>query len=174
MLAIRESDPIFRHQLGPTNESLDRYVRELGRILDCSRACRFPTALFDTLHATRRPILPELVDGTMVQPFYTLGDQLFVEPQPHAVPDVFDLERPIRMSQAEVAVACSHIGIWKTIAQSSAPYSLVLEDDIRFERGFGRILDQAWREMEDADRANPGSTSCTFRMERCATVLQRS
>jgi len=75
---------------------------------------------------------PELSDGTMVQPFYTLGDQLFVEPQPHAVPDVFDLERPIRMSQAEVAVACSHIGVWKTIAQSSACYSLVLEDDIRF------------------------------------------
>jgi hypothetical protein len=60
------------------------------------------------------------------------------------------------MSQAEVDVACSHIGIWKTIAQSSAPYSLVLEDDVRFERGFGRILDQAWREMENADRANPG------------------
>ena len=95
---------------------------------------------------------PEFVDGTMVQPFYTLGDQLFVEPQPHAVPDAFDLERPIRMSQAEVAVACSHIGIWKTIAQSSALYSLVLEDDVWFERGFGRILDQAWREMEDADR----------------------
>ncbi len=33
---------------------------------------------------------------------------------------------------------------------------LVLEDDIRFERGFGGILDQAWREMEDADQANPG------------------
>ena len=32
----------------------------------------------------------------------------------------------------------------------------MLEDDVRFERGFGRILDQAWREMEDADRANPG------------------
>jgi hypothetical protein len=32
----------------------------------------------------------------------------------------------------------------------------VLEDDIRFERGFGDILDQAWREMVDADQANPG------------------
>ena len=50
----------------------------------------------------------------------------------------------------------AHIGIWKSIAQSSACYSLVIEDDVKFERGFGRILDQAWREMEDADRANPG------------------
>ena len=32
----------------------------------------------------------------------------------------------------------------------------MIEDDVKFERGFGRILDQAWREMEDADRANPG------------------
>ena len=65
------------------------------------------------------------------------------------------LARPIRMSQAEVAVARSHIGVWKAIAQSTASYALVLEDDVWFERGFGRIVDQAWREMEDADRTSP-------------------
>src|ERR1700693_1913745 len=98
---------------------------------------------------------PEFLDGADVDPFYTLGDQLFVEPQPDAVPDAFDLGRPIRMSQAEIAVACSHIGVWKAIAQSSASYTLVLEDDVWFERIFGRLLEQAWREMEDADRARP-------------------
>jgi GR25 family glycosyltransferase involved in LPS biosynthesis len=98
---------------------------------------------------------PNSLEGTDVDPFYTLGDQLFVEPQPLAVPDTFDLERPIRMTQAEIAVALSHIGVWKSIAQSNASYGLVLEDDIWFERGFGKTLDQAWREMEDADRANP-------------------
>jgi GR25 family glycosyltransferase involved in LPS biosynthesis len=129
-------------------------VRELGLILDAhGMPLSDRVVRYSACDAQADP--PELVDGTMVQPFYTLGDQLFVEPQPLAVPDVFDLERPIRMSQAEVAVACSHIGIWKTIAQSSAPYSLVLEDDVRFERGFGHILDKAWREMEDADRDNP-------------------
>ena len=96
--------------------------------------------------------LPEFLDNTDVDPFYTLGDQLFVEPQPHAVPDAFDLERPIRMSQAEIAVARSHIGTWKAIVQSGASYTLVLEDDIWFARSFGRILEQAWREMEDAGR----------------------
>src|ERR1700733_3871387 len=147
--------PIFVINLDRQTSRWTDTVRELGRISDAQgmplsdRVVRYSAC-------DAQANSPEFVDGTMVQPFYTLGDQLFVEPQPHAVPDVFDLERPIRMSQAEVAIACSHIGIWKTIAQSSALYSLVLEDDIRFERGFGRILDQAWREMEDADRANPG------------------
>src|SRR5439155_11740118 len=66
----------------------------------------------------------QLLDGDEIEPFYTLGDQLFVEPQPHAIPDAFDLARPIGMSQAEVAVARSHIGVWRTIAQSSASYAL--------------------------------------------------
>ena len=146
--------PIFVINLDRQTSRWTDTVRELGRILD---AQGMPLSDRVVRHSAcdARADPPEFVDGTMVRPFYTLGDQLFVEPQPHAVPDVFDLERPIRMSQAEVAVACSHIGIWKTIAQSSALYSLVLEDDVRFERGFGRILDQAWREMEDADRANP-------------------
>lgn len=97
----------------------------------------------------------EFPDFADVDPFYTLSDQLFVEPQPHAAPDEFDLGRKIRMSQAEIAVACSHIGVWKVIAQSNASYTLVLEDDVWFKRGFGRILEQAWREMEEADRASP-------------------
>ena len=59
------------------------------------------------------------------------------------------------MSPAEVAVARSHIGVWKAIAQSTAAYALVLEDDVWVERGFGRTIDQAWREMEDADRTGP-------------------
>jgi GR25 family glycosyltransferase involved in LPS biosynthesis len=128
-------------------------VRQLDRILDAAgrplsdRVVRY-SACDGQVDAS------EFVDGAEVDPFYTLGDQLFVEPQPDAVPDAFDLSRPIRMSQAEIAVACSHIGIWKTIAQSSASYTLVLEDDVWFERSFGRIFEQAWREMEDTDRSS--------------------
>src|SRR6202162_1205646 len=147
--------PIFVINLDRQTSRWTDTVRELGRILDArDMPLSDRVVRYSACDAQADP--PELVDGTIVQPFYTLGDQLFVEPQPDAVPDVFDLDRPIRMSQAEVAVACSHIGIWKTIAQSSARYSFVLEDDVRFERGFGRVLDQAWREMKDADRANPG------------------
>lgn len=97
----------------------------------------------------------QLLDTSDIESFYTLGDQLFVEPQPHALPAAFDLTRPIRMSREEVAVARSHIGVWKSIAQSTAPYALVLEDDVWVERRFGRVIDQAWREMEDADGTAP-------------------
>jgi GR25 family glycosyltransferase involved in LPS biosynthesis len=146
--------PIFVINLDREMSRWTDMVLELGRVLDSvgkplsDRVVRYSACDAQADH-------PELVDGAMVEPSYTLGNQLFVEPQPQAVPDVFDLVRPIAMSQAEVAVACSHIGIWKTIAQSSACYSLVLEDDVRFDRGFGRVLDQAWREMEEADRTSP-------------------
>jgi len=129
-------------------------VRELDCILDaCGKPLPERVIRYSACDAQLDP--PDFLDGADVDPFYTLGDQLFVEPQPDAVPDAFELERPIRMSQAEIAVACSHIGIWKAIAQSSASYTLVLEDDVWFERRFGRILEQAWREMEDAGRASP-------------------
>jgi GR25 family glycosyltransferase involved in LPS biosynthesis len=90
-----------------------------------------------------------------VNPFYTLADQLYVEPQPHALPDEFDLAHPIRMSQAEIAIARSHIGVWRTIAESTAPYALVIEDDVWFKRSFARIVDQAWREMKVSDGFDP-------------------
>jgi GR25 family glycosyltransferase involved in LPS biosynthesis len=98
---------------------------------------------------------PQFLDAADIDPFYTLGDQLFVEPQPRATPDTFDLACPIRMTKAEISVACSHIGVWKAVAQSSASYALVLEDDVWFERSFGRMLEQAWREMEEANRVSP-------------------
>lgn len=146
--------PIFVINLDRQTNRWTDMARELGRVLDAhGMPLSDRVVRYSACDAQADP--PELVDGAIVQPFYTLGDQLFVEPQPHAVPDAFDLERPIRMSQEEIAVACSHIGIWKTIAQSSVSYSLVLEDDVLFERSFGRILDQAWREMENADLANP-------------------
>ena len=124
--------PIFVINLDRQTSRWADMVRELGRVLDAEDMPLSDRVVrYSACDARADP--PECVDGTMVQPFYTLGDQLFVEPQSHAVPDVFDLERPIRMSQAEVAVACSHIDIWKRIAQSSAQYSLVLEDDVRFD-----------------------------------------
>ncbi|MCF2525424.1 family 16 glycosylhydrolase [Bradyrhizobium sp. G127] len=97
----------------------------------------------------------DLEDLVEIDPFYTLGDQLYVEPQPHALPDEFDLDRPIRMSPAEIAIARSHIEIWRTVAESDAPYALVVEDDVWFERCFANAIDQAWREMREIDKADP-------------------
>lgn len=135
----------------------DRWVdmiRELSCILDedgrplSERSIRY--SAYDAQVTSSEPF-----DETLVEPLYNLGDQLFVEPQLLVDPDKFDLERPIRMSQAEIAVARSHIGVWKVIAESSETYALVLEDDVWFERGFGAMVERAWREMEEADGEEP-------------------
>jgi GR25 family glycosyltransferase involved in LPS biosynthesis len=129
-------------------------LRELGQIEDCQgvslsgRAVRYSAC-------EAQVISVELLDREMVRPSYTLADQLYVEPQPHALPDVFDLERPIAMSNAEIAIACSHIGAWKAIAHANAEYTLVLEDDVQVARPFARNLDEAWREMAAVDRGHP-------------------
>ena len=82
-----------------------------------------------------------------VDPHYTLGDQLFVEPQPLTLPSRMELNSPIRMSRAEVAVARSHISVWKQIVVDNHDYALVLEDDVWFRPGFTQQFDQAWGEL---------------------------
>jgi GR25 family glycosyltransferase involved in LPS biosynthesis len=85
--------------------------------------------------------------GEDVYPFYTLKDQLFVEPQPNTLPNHMDLECLIPMTIQEVAVAYSHINVWKQIASGDVEYSLILEDDVIFKDCFGKQLDQAWNEL---------------------------
>ncbi len=134
-------------RLSAVHRELDRIVDAVGKPLS-QRLIRHPAC-------DARAVPVGVLESPDVDPYYTLADQLFVEPQPHALPANFDLSRPIRMSDAEVAVAQSHIDVWKKIANSAAPYSLVLEDDVWFERGFGRLVDKAWREMRAADQAEP-------------------
>ena len=63
-----------------------------------------------------------------VDPLYTLGDQLFVEPQPLVLPTHLELNAPIQMSRAEIAIARSHINVWRQVAASNHEYVLILED----------------------------------------------
>ncbi|WP_186139980.1 family 16 glycosylhydrolase [Burkholderia gladioli] len=82
-----------------------------------------------------------------VDPYYTLADQLFVEPQPQTLPTRYELEAPIQMSRAEVAVAKSHIEVWRRVAQGEQQHTLILEDDVWFHPSFARHLDQAWKDV---------------------------
>lgn len=119
---------------------------ELRYILDSSGA--------DLLSLTERYVA---IDATAlsqeppkdadIDPFYTLGDQLFVEPQPLVLPTRLELNTPIRMSRAEIAVARSHINVWRQVAASNHAYVLILEDDVWFHSGFTRYLEQAWDEV---------------------------
>lgn len=83
-----------------------------------------------------------------IDPVYSLGDQLFVEPQPLAIPTQLELDSPIRMSHPEIAVARSHINIWRQVSEGDHKYALVLEDDVYFRSGFISHLDQAWADMK--------------------------
>ena len=112
--------------------------RELKHVLDASGAeLAKLTVRYSAVDARSDAQLPP--DDEVI-PFYTLGDQLFVEPQPRALPDRLELDRQIRMSRPEVAVARSHIGVWRTVAAG--------EDDVWFRRGFANQLDRAWSEIE--------------------------
>lgn len=120
--------------------------QELRHILDSSGS--------ELLNLTERHVAvdakkfsQEPIKDAEIDPFYTLNDQLFVEPQPLALPTRLDLNTPIRMSRAEYAVARSHINVWKKVAASKHEYVLILEDDIWFHSGFSRYLEKVWNEV---------------------------
>ncbi|MBA7623549.1 hypothetical protein ES703_30945 [subsurface metagenome] len=153
-----KSNSIERHQIERIyvinlDSQPDRWKemsQELNRILDSSRTeltkltVRYPAV-------DARSFAQPLIEDDEVNPLYNLGDQLFVEPQPSALPDRFELERPIQMSRPEIAVARSHIGVWRRVADGKHNYVLVVEDDVCFQRAFAQHLDQAWSEMEAED-----------------------
>lgn len=129
-------------------------TRELAHVLDASgqslvgRVKRF--AAIDARELSKNGYSEAEICGQ-----YTLADQLFVEPQPSAMPDKLELKRPIQMSPAEIAVVSSHVGVWKAIAKGPDPFVLVLEDDVWFDRHFAADLDRVWAEMRHADVGTP-------------------
>jgi GR25 family glycosyltransferase involved in LPS biosynthesis len=61
--------------------------------------------------------------------------------------DASSKARRIKMTPQEIAVALSHIEVWKLVAVSNVPYTLILEDDVYFRRGFTQSLDAAWLDI---------------------------
>lgn len=84
------------------------------------------------------------IDNSILRPFFSLADQLRVEPNPLVIIDAYAKARRIGMTPQEIAVALSHIEVWKLVAASNVPYTLILEDDIYFQYGFARDMDVAW------------------------------
>jgi GR25 family glycosyltransferase involved in LPS biosynthesis len=86
-------------------------------------------------------------DPDLIDPTYTLAEQLFVQPDAKVGTDAATLARTVTMSRPEVAVALSHIGVWQRVAQGDVSYTLVLEDDGFFGRSFGRDMSAAWADV---------------------------
>lgn len=122
-----------------------RMVDELDNVLDSSGVpLSHRTTRVSAVDACEDHDYPRqgLVEST-----YTLGDQLFVDPHPLASADRLDLDERIDMSPQEIAVACSHIDVWRRIASGPHSYAMVLEDDVWFHPRFARVVDQAWSEL---------------------------
>ncbi|MDH4163416.1 MAG: family 16 glycosylhydrolase [Nitrospirota bacterium] len=121
--------------------------QELRHVLDWSGAELWylaeRSAAVDAKDFTQEPLKDADID-----PIYTLGEQLFVEPQPLTLPTRLELNSPIRMSRPEVAIARSHINVWRQIAAGKHEHVLILEDDVWFQSNFSSHLDQAWGEIK--------------------------
>lgn len=135
-------------------ERLATVRQELDRILDASGSPLLDLLVRHSACDARAETASSL-QSPDVDIHYTLADQLFVEPQPLTLPAAFNLDEPIRMSAAEIAVARSHIAVWKKIAASADRYALVLEDDVLFDRAFSTLVNSAWTELHVSDSSDP-------------------
>ena len=166
--------PIFVINLDRQPDRCTDVLRELACILDAAgkplseRVVRYSAC--DAQTDAR-----ELLDGGDVEPFYTLGDQLFVEPQPNALPDAFDLTRPIRMSPAEVAVcALAHRRFGEPSHSRLPPMLLYLRTTSGSSVALGEPwtrLGARWKTLIEPVLPSIFST-CLIRKR--ATVLQRN
>lgn len=87
------------------------------------------------------------IDNNSLIPYYSLYDQLQIEPNEKIPNDIKYRSKKIEMTQQEKAIVLSHIELWKLIADSELNYCLILEDDIYFEYGFANNFNKAWQKI---------------------------
>lgn len=84
-------------------------------------------------------------DNKFLKDYYHLSDQLKVEPNKNYKITTKKDDLLIRMTKQEIAVALSHIGVWRKFAESEAEYVLILEDDIYFTKNFSNQIEKIWK-----------------------------
>jgi GR25 family glycosyltransferase involved in LPS biosynthesis len=122
-----------------------RVRRELDRFRDRNGE-RLSTVVrrFSAVDARYMEATP---DPATLRPKFTLADQLTVDPNPLLRINDETRAREIKMTKQEVAVALSHIEVWKLVADGDVPNALVLEDDVFMTRGFARDLEMTWSSL---------------------------
>lgn len=128
--------------------NLDRQPRRWRRVIRELR--RFRTSDGTSLASiARRVAAVDARDGRAVaatadvDSTYRIGDQLYVQPDAR-LEDCFAIDEPIKMTRQEIAVARSHVEVWKTIASGSDNHVLVLEDDVWFKWGAAAAISRGW------------------------------
>ncbi|CAA2145142.1 family 16 glycosylhydrolase [Methylobacterium bullatum] len=132
---------------------LRRTMRELSRFRTCDGASLASLAQrFAAVDARDGRAVAATAD---VDPTYPLGHQLHVQPSAR-LEECFGAGELIRMSRQEVAVARSHIEVWKEVARGPHDHVLILEDDVWFGRGAAAAVDRGWRAAWERCRAAGG------------------
>lgn len=116
--------------------------KELGRFrTDEDRPLTGITRRFSAVDARYLSAEP---DVEMLTPTFTLAEQLTVHPDPVLTIDDRAKTLTIPMTKPEIAIALSHIEVWKLIADGEAEFVMVLEDDVMMRPGFARTLNREW------------------------------
>lgn len=139
--------------------NLDRQPERWTRVLRELRHVRDGSGGLLADHTTRVPAVDarnfgHTLDLAGVVRSYTLGDQLYVDPR-SILPPKLDLGERVEMSRQEIAVALSHIDVWRRIAEGIHRYALVLEDDVWFRRKFARSVDRVWSQLAKLRTESP-------------------
>jgi GR25 family glycosyltransferase involved in LPS biosynthesis len=128
--------------------NLDRQPRRWRRITrELGRFRTFDGAPLPTI--TRRLAAVDARDGRAVaatadvDTVYRIRDQLHVQPDAR-LEECFGADEPVSMTRQEVAVARSHVEVWKAVATGSEEHVLVLEDDVWFKAGAATMIDRGW------------------------------
>lgn len=119
-----------------------RTLRELNRFRTASGASL--TSITKRLAAVDARDGREVASTADVDPEYILGDQLYVQPD-ERLELCFGVHQPVTMTRQEVAVARSHIEVWKAVAAGNDQHVLILEDDIWFRLGARSAIDRGWK-----------------------------
>lgn len=108
-----------------------------------------------------------------VDSIYSIGDQLYVQPDARLEAH-FNNDEPIKMTRQEVAVARSHVEVWKTIATGDNKYVLVLEDDVWFKRGAAAAITRGWQAAIQRCFTEGGPRLLYFSYEDAGGTAERS
>lgn len=157
---------VFSHD--SERDALQRiYVINLDRRPDRWRRVRHELDRFSDRHGVRLSTLArrfsaidarymdEPPDPEVLISKYTLADQLTIDPNPLLRVDAASRAHEIQMTQQEIAVALSHLNVWKLIADGDTPSALVLEDDVFMEFGFAGEFKRTWESL-DHEREGQG------------------
>src|SRR6266540_3252985 len=140
--------------------NLDRQPRRWRRVTRELRRFRTSEGIPLT-SVTRRLAAVDARDGRAVaatadvDPMYRIGDHLYVQPDARLA-ECFAEDEPVRMTRQELAVARSHVEVWKAVATGTEDYVVVLEDDVWFKPGAPAAIDRGWRAALDRCTAEGG------------------